>query len=97
MVRDLKEEGYGIRQIARITGLSRQTIRRYLNTNASSVHGSYGVSRGCALAPFLITDGQTFRNIEEYIRLNGYTGTSSAIRMNETKKRRLKKKTKKQQ
>lgn len=94
-VRKLKEEGYGIRQIANITGLSRQTVRRYLNPNISAVHGSYGVSRECALADFhsvideLITNGQTFKKIEEHIRHRGYTGSASAIRMYTTRKRRL--------
>jgi transposase len=98
-VRKLKEEGYGIRQIAKVTGLSRQTIRRYLSPNASAVHGSYGVSRDCALEEFhniidkLIISGQTFKSIEEHIRNLGYTGSASAIRMYATKKRRLIKET----
>lgn len=95
LVHKLKEEGYGIRQIANITGLSRQPVKRYLNPNISAVHGSYGVARECALADFhsvideLISSGQTFKKIEEHIRHNGYTGSASAIRMYTTRKRRL--------
>ncbi|WP_291571186.1 ISL3 family transposase [Clostridium sp. UBA4548] len=95
LVRKLKDEGCGIRQISKITGLSRQTIRRYLNPNISAVHGSYGVARECALSDFhsvveeLVSSGQTFKKIEEHIRHNGYTGSASAIRMYTTRKRRL--------
>jgi hypothetical protein len=95
MVRNLKDEGHGIRQIARVTGLPRQTVKRYLNPSTSAIYGSYGVSRGCPLAPFhsiidkLLISGKTFKSIEEYIRDNGYTGSASAIRMYTTKKRRL--------
>lgn len=95
MVQNLKEQGYGIRHITRVTGLSRQTIRRYLTPNISAIHGSYGVSRNCALEPFhsivdeLIIRGQTFKKVEEHIRSKGYSGSASAIRMYATKKRRL--------
>lgn len=95
MVRNLSKDGYGIHAISRETGLSRQTIRRYLNPNTSAVHGSYGTSRDSNLNPFhskidaLITKGCSFKKIEEYIKLKGYTGSSSAIRMYTTRKIRL--------
>lgn len=51
-VRSLKENEYGIKQVARVTGLSKQTVREYLKTNISAVHGSYGVTRECSLVSF---------------------------------------------
>nr|WP_275051673.1 ISL3 family transposase [Clostridium manihotivorum] len=94
-VRNLHKQGYGIREISRETGISRQTVRRYLDSNACAVHGTFGISKKSPLSPFhsiiddLLTKGYTFRIIEEHLRLNGYTGSASAIRMYSTRKRRL--------
>ncbi len=46
-IRVLHRHGKGIREIARATGLSRNTVRRYLRDEAAA--------RGIGIAPFLWT------------------------------------------
>jgi transposase len=98
-VRKMHEQNYSARAIARETGLSRHTVRRYLDPNVSAVHGLYGTSSSGPLAPFhddireLLGMGWTFKKIEAFIREKGYNGSSSAIRMYTTRQRRLSKQT----
>jgi DNA-binding NarL/FixJ family response regulator len=73
-VRELKEQGFSIREIERRTGYARKTISRYLDPNVSVINGRYGVKAGGILEPYhseideLLLKGNTFRNIEEIIR-----------------------------
>lgn len=96
-VKKLHEQKYSDRAIARETGLSRHTVKKYLDQNVSTIHGSYGTSRSGPLAPFhedinkLLNKGWTLKKIEESIREKGYKGSSSAIRMYTTRERRLSK------
>ncbi len=97
-VRQLYKDGYGIKAISRETGFARKTVKRYLDSNTSAVHGSYGTTRNSILSPFhniideLLEKGFAFKKIEEKIREKGYNGSSSTIRMYTTRKRRLIKK-----
>lgn len=94
-VKELHEQHYSNNAIARETGISRHTVRRYLDPNISAVHGAYGTYSGGPLTLFhdvineLLSKGWTFKKIEESIREKGYKGSSSAIRMYTTRERRL--------
>jgi transposase len=94
-VKELHKQNYSNSAIARETGLSRHTVKRYLDTNVSPVHGAYGTYSGGPLTPFhddinkLLSKGWTFKKIEEFIRGKGYGGSSSTIRMYTTRERRL--------
>jgi len=94
-VRQLYKDGCAIKAIARETGLTRKTVKRYLDPNTSAVHAAYGTTRKSPLTPFhelideLLENGLTFKKIEEKIRENGYNGSASTIRMYTTHKRRL--------
>jgi transposase len=100
IVRQLYKNGYAIKAISRETGLARKTVKRYLDLNISAVHASYGTVRNSHLTPFhniidtLLIKKFTFKKIEENIREQGYNGSSSAIRMYTTRKRRLMKQAK---
>lgn len=97
IVRKMHEQKYSIAAIARETGLSRHTVKIYLDPNVSAVHGLYGTSSSGPLTPYhddinkLLFKGWTFKKIEEFIREKGYKGSSSAIRMYTTRQRRLSK------
>lgn len=85
-VRDMYNKKYSIRTIAKKLSLSRQTITKYLDANVSAINGNYNVKRKSILDPFLedikqlIDQGHTSSEIENLIRPNGYTGSSSTIR-----------------
>jgi len=94
-VRELKEQGFSIREIERRTGYARKTIKRYLDPNVALINGGYGIKAGGILAPYhseideLLLKGHTFKNIEELIRAKGYTGVASTIRMYVSRTRRI--------
>lgn len=94
-VQELHKQQYTNRAISKETGLSRRTVKRYLDKNVSPTHALYGKRKGGPLKPFheeinqLLSKGWTFRKVEEAIRKKGYTGSSSAIRMYTTRERRL--------
>ncbi len=81
IVKKLHEQKYTNKAIARETGLSRKTVKRYLDPNVSAVHGLYGTYSGGPLTPFhndinkLLSKGWTFKKIEEVIREKGYNGS----------------------
>jgi len=85
-VRDMHKDKYSIRKIAKNFSMSRQTIAKYLNTNASAVNGNYNVKRKSILDPFLeeinqlIGQGYTSSEIKNAIRPKGYNGSDSTIR-----------------
>jgi hypothetical protein len=94
-VRNLYDNGYGIRQISRTTGLARSPIRKYLDPDTKVVHASYGQTRKSYLAQFnwmideLLANGETFKNIEQILRNKRYSGSASTIRMYTARKRKL--------
>lgn len=72
---------------------------RYLVVNITN--GLYNTTRGNKIKPFvetikqMIENGDTFKEIEEVIKKDGYTGASSTIRMYATRERKLIKEAKK--
>lgn len=85
-IRDMHKDKYSIRKISKKLSMSRQTIAKYLNTNASAVNGNYNVKRKSILDPFLeeinqlIDQGYTSPEIKNVIRPKGYNGSDSTIR-----------------
>lgn len=93
-VRELADGGATCAAIARETGISRVTVKRYLSPNYNPSHGKYGVAGPGKIQPYaeeikgLLNQGCTFKEIEETLRREGYTGASSTIRMFATRERR---------
>lgn len=85
-VKELKKRGYSIRAIMKITGLSRNTVRKYLRMKFSWKHGSKGVKRGSKVDKYipyikeLIQKGYNKKQIYEKIKKIGYTGSYSLLK-----------------
>ena len=85
-IKKLKETNMSIREISRKTGLSRITIRKYLDKNCNPVHASYGIRKLGLLTPYKKQIDEQFSHkksttgIENMLRKEGYTGSSSNIR-----------------
>ncbi len=85
-VRESYKEVGSIRQVAKLHGLSRNTVKRYLEENFSSISASKGVKRKSILNSYestiesYIQQGVKSSIIEEVIRAQGYTGSSSTVR-----------------
>lgn len=85
-VKDMFKNNYSIRAIAKELGISRPTVKRYLDENASAVNAGYGVKRKSILDPFiheineLIDKGHTSSEIGDIIKKKGYRGSESTIR-----------------
>jgi transposase/predicted transcriptional regulator len=85
-VRNMHNNNYSVRRIAKKLSLSRQTVTKYLDSNVSAINGNYNVKRKSVLDPFsdeinqLIDKGYTSSEIENVIRPKGYTGSGSTIR-----------------
>jgi DNA-binding NarL/FixJ family response regulator len=94
-VRELKEQGYGIRAITRETGISGGTVRTYLSPSFVAVNGQYGKHREGKLAPYRDTvlrmksDGEKYAQIYRAIKAHGYTGGDAALRAFIAKERRI--------
>jgi len=85
-VRDMHNNKYSKRAIARNLGMAFVTVTKYLDENVSAINGNYNVKRKSILDPFLeeidmlIDKGYTSSEIENSIRLDGYNGSDSTIR-----------------
>ena len=86
-VRKLYEQGCSIEEIVRVTGHIRNTIKRYLSKDCSSVNGHYDCRRPGKLQPYekeileLRSKGMTYAKISEIIREKGYAGSVAALRV----------------
>jgi transposase len=86
-VRKLHEQGCSIEEIIRVTGYCRNTIRRYLSEDCSSVNGHYDCRRPGKLQPYekeileLRSKGMTYTKITEIIHKKGYDGSVDALRV----------------
>jgi len=95
IVRVLKSEGLGIKQISRETGFTPETIRNYLSDDFTPINAHYGKQREGKLAPFrkevlqLKSEGLKYREIHDIIKQKGYIGTQDAIRGFISKERRI--------
>lgn len=85
-VRDMYNNKYSKRAIARNLNMAFVTVTKYLDENVSAINGNYSVKRKSILDPFLeeinklIDKGFTSSEIENSIRLDGYNGSDSTIR-----------------
>lgn len=85
-VRDMYNNKYSIRAIARELRMSSKTITKYLDDNFSAINGNYNVKKKSILDPFLeeinklIDKNYTSSEIENIIRQEGYRGSDSSIR-----------------
>ena len=84
-VQKLKQNGYNNLNIARDTGISPKTVRKYLDKDFSPIHGSAGVTRVNMLTPFIkdidehLNQGIMGTAIEKVLRNKGYGGSSSTL------------------
>lgn len=97
-VREMYQKGFSKSAISRELSIHRITVTSYLDTNTSPINGNYGTTRNnTLLSPYheninqLLSEGYTFKKIEESIQSKGYTGSSSTIRMYATRMRKLNK------
>lgn len=94
-VRAMDEQGLKISEIARQTGLDRATVKKYIQKDYRLEGGGYGQKRPSKLKPYedrikeMLCRKCCFKEIEEKLRREGYTGASSTIRMYATRERRL--------
>ncbi len=85
-VKTLKSEGHSQHRISKITGLSTQTVAKYLSSDFTPVHGSTGSSKQSILDPYKSYINQRLELgimssiIEKDIREMGYDGSSSSVR-----------------
>ena len=93
----MKEEGWNNGKIAEQTGISRQTVAKYLKPGYNPVNALYHTTYPSKIKPYaedikrLLSEGKTFRQISSYIREKGYKGADSTIRMYATRERKLRK------
>ena len=89
MITLVKEEhlkGKSLRQIAKETGLGRDTVRKYARMAGSYTHGLKGVKKGSILDRYeeiilqMRSAGKTGRAIYERLREEGYTGSETSVR-----------------
>lgn len=97
-VKEMYQKGFSKSAISRELGIHRITVTSYLDTNTSPINGNYGTTRNNTLLSTyhehinqLLSEGYTFKKIEESIKSKGYTGSSSTIRMYATRMRKLNK------
>ena len=94
-VQQLAQQGLNLSEIARQTGISWATVKKYLHGNYCLESGGYGQKRPSKLKPYedkikeMLCRRCSFKEIEKELRKEGYTGASSTIRMYATRERRL--------
>lgn len=85
-VREMYQNGYSQRSIARTLHLEWKTVKRYLDPAFNPVHAMYGKKKASLLDGYhetieqLLTKGLKSREIEETLKQKGYTGSSGLIR-----------------
>ncbi|MCM1121589.1 MAG: ISL3 family transposase [Eubacterium sp.] len=94
-VRELDRQGLKVSETAKKSGLCRATVEKYIQKDYEPESAGYGKKQPSRLKPY---EGKIkempclkykFREIEEELRREGYTGASSTIRMYATRERRL--------
>ncbi len=94
-VRVLDEQGLKVSETARQSGLARATVEKYVREGYDPESACYGRKQPSKLKPYegkikeMLQQKCKFREIEEELRREGYTGASSTIRMYATRERRL--------
>ena len=93
-VRELAAQGLNLKRIMKETGHCQKIAKRYLDEGFGAEYREYGVNRPSKLKAYtatideMLTKQKKFREIEAAIRLLGYTGAASTIRMYATRERR---------
>jgi transposase len=94
-VRTLASQGIAIAEIARQAGVCAATARKYFDASFNPEDKRYGTTVPCKLTPYkgtidaMLRERRKFKDIEEAIRKDGYSGGASAIRMYATRQRRI--------
>lgn len=94
-VRELSGQGLKVAEIARQSGLDYATVKKYIREDYDPESAWYGRKQPSKLKPYegkikeMLRQKCKFREIEDEIRREGYTGASSTIRMYATRERRL--------
>lgn len=102
-VRRFKKRGFSQRKIAKLVGINRATVAKYLKDdfNPSSQH--YNTTVHSKIKPYagdikdMLCEGKTFKQISGAIREKGYEGSDSSIRMFASRERKIMKETAKQE
>ncbi len=100
-VREYTKSGWKRREIAEELGICYSTVRRYQSLDFNPSSGLYNTTRNSKIKPYaetvtqMLGKGHTFKEIEEAIRKEGYSGASSTLRMFATRERKLLKEAKK--
>jgi len=83
-IRSLAKQGYSQRQIARLTGLNRKTVRKYLEETCLPVYKT--VKRQSKLTPFrhliegwLVQQDYQASRIHELLQLQGFSGSYDVV------------------
>ena len=93
--RRLQEEGYAPRKIAELIGASGATVKKYLDPGFKAENAGYNTAFASKIKPYafdikdMLSKGRAFTEIEREIRLKGYDGAASTIRMFATRERKL--------
>jgi transposase len=94
-VRELVGKGLSITAIAKETGISPQTAKKYTGKLFNPENAQYGGKRASKIKAYtaeidaLLRKRYKFKDIENTIRKKGYDGASSTIRMYATRQRRF--------
>lgn len=101
-VRGLKKQGVSKREIARLVGINRATVAKYLKDDFNPSSQNYNTTIYSKIKPYaediknMLSEGKTFKQISAAIREKGYEGSDSAIRMFATRERKIMKERAKQ-
>ena len=94
-VRSLSAQGLSITSVAKETGLSHPTVRKYLNLDFNPANSGYGSNKASLLKPYtevidvMLENNHKFKEIEAILLADGYKGSISTIRMYARRKRRI--------
>lgn len=94
-VRELGKQGFNKSEIARIVGINRATVAKYLKEDFNPSSAYYNTTIPSKIKPYseeikgMLSEGKTFRQISAAIREKGYDGADETIRMFATRERRI--------
>jgi len=94
-VKELANKGFSVAEIVSETGISNPTVRKYLKDTVQTSNPQYHTKRASPLKPYthiiddMLNNRHTFAEIESTIKLVGYNGAASTIRMYSTRQRKI--------
>jgi DNA-binding CsgD family transcriptional regulator len=94
-VREFGKQGLNKSEIARIVGINRVTVAKYLKDDFNPSSAYYNTTIPSKIKPYsqeiknMLSEGKTFKQISAVIRERGYDGADGTIRMFATRERRL--------